>query len=77
MTDQDLIQAFFTNGGRIKHVKPGTPKDLKRIKRGYGLFGGKHRYAATIAKRQDQGKGDLFQSVSKPQSTGKSFKYSF
>jgi len=34
MTDQDLIQAFFTNGGRIKHVKPGTPKDLKRIKRG-------------------------------------------
>ena len=60
-----LIQAYIDNGGIIKVLKPGMPKDLKRMKRSGWLFGGKRTYVATLNNR---GRGnDLYNScVARP-----------
>lgn len=78
MTNETLVQNFLAAGGKIITVKAGTPKDLKRMIRGYGLFGGKRRYVANIAQRQDTGTGELFTGiVAKPTTGARNLKYVF
>lgn len=78
MTNEDLVRQFLASGGRITKVKNGTPKDLKAMIRGYGLFGGKRSYVATLSQRQDSGKGNLFAGiVAKPTTGGRNLKYVF
>jgi len=78
MTEANLVNQFLANGGKIIRVKAGTPKDLKRMIRGYGLFGGKRRYVANIAQRQDMGTGELFTGiVAKPTTGARNLKYVF
>lgn len=59
---ENAIDKFFSNGGKIKKCKPGTPKDLKRIKRSGWQFGGKRCFINTLAQRQTQSNadGDMF-----------------
>ena len=51
MSTAEMIDAYLANGGVVKVLKPGMPKDLKRMKRSGWLFGGKRCYVATLAQR--------------------------
>lgn len=55
MSTEQLVSEFLARGGMVKVLKPGTPKDLRRLKRSGWLFGGKRCYVATLASR---GRGD-------------------
>jgi hypothetical protein len=49
----DALKEYLAKGGKITKCKPGVPKDLARMKRQYGLFGGQRRYKASVALRVD------------------------
>jgi hypothetical protein len=51
MNIEQLVANYLSNGGVVKVLKPGMPKDLKRMKRSGWLFGGKRCYVATLAQR--------------------------
>lgn len=51
MNIEQLVASYLSNGGVVKVLKPGMPKDLKRMKRSGWLFGGKRCYVATLAQR--------------------------
>jgi hypothetical protein len=51
MNIEQLVANYLSNGGTVKVLKPGMPKDLKRMKRSGWLFGGKRCYVATLAQR--------------------------
>ena len=46
-----LVEQFLSNGGKVKKLKAGTPKDLKRIIRSGWLFGGRRTYNNTLMNR--------------------------
>ena len=67
---QVLVADFINSGGKIKVLKPGTPKDLKRLKRSGWLFGGRRTYNATLLNRSQSSESNLFDggAVIKPNS---------
>ena len=75
---QQLIKAYFEKGGKVIKCRPGTPKDLLALKRTGWQFGGRRTYVATLNKRQESGKGEMFTGIiARPHSKGKTVKYSF
>ena len=46
-----LVDQFLANGGKVKKLKAGTPKDLKRIIRSGWLFGGRRTYNNSLMAR--------------------------
>jgi hypothetical protein len=63
----ETIEQFLARGGQIQQCRKGTPKDIQSMKYGYGLFGGRRRYAASVMRRQESGTGeDIFSTISKP-----------
>ena len=78
MNLDQMILDFLARGGSITKCRKGTPKDLQRMKSSGWLFGGKRTYVATMHKRQDSAKGQMFDGViAKPMARGNRLAYDF
>lgn len=75
---QELVDEFKRAGGRVRRVaKLGVPKDLERMKKNGWLFGGRRTFVATMHKRQDSAKGEMFGTLAKPMARGRKLAYDF
>jgi hypothetical protein len=74
----EMIDEYLRQGGTVTYFKPGTPKDLKRMRRSGWLFGGKRTYVATMHARQDRAGGTMFDvAFAKPTSKNRKLSYDF
>ena len=72
-----MVAEFRARGGVVTKCRPGTPKDLQRMKSTGWLFGGKRTFVATMHKRQDSSRGQMFDALAKPMSGNKKLAYDF
>jgi len=63
---RDLVAQYISNGGVVKRLKPGTPKDLKRMRYTGWLFGGKRTFIASVSKRNSTSELFSTNSVAMP-----------
>mgnify|MGYP003330973972 FL=1 len=75
---EKMVAAYLASGGKVTVCKPGTPKDLKRMRYTGWLFGGRRCYVASVHRRSESAKGEMFmRDMAKPMTNNKKLAYDF